>query len=715
MSKREREDVLHDRDVTFESLAIAIAAVVTAAAATGAGCFSHAQCTTDGTCVGITHNGTSWLPQCSFRTVVPLVSNVLYSNASLDSLVSLTRGYCGVGERLQLRNGQVHCGPYYPYPDAISEEIMDPAASTDSYQACGRWLGSGVSLSTQAEYFAFDGTDARVAATQAASTSISSSALLAQGNIGKFRAACHRAVLGGGGALRAAGKLAYEHLLAQLPPINDTDSLLRAAGVLIGHYCDGPASIGWDFAEASAQLAFGVTMREGAIFSSDAMAQALELMEVPASTIHAAEFANLEVNNRALTSPARPFEAMERVIEGATGRLDHSQVQLSYGQTWQLNGLYELADISLSSATAYLHGVAGMCAFSMQSTIDVIGYTTRGRAADDRRARRASKPVATALGRIRPPQTVEPFGDLDEMNNETMHNATSATLTQLVGSEFTDTESTCRAFARALFPDEMDQVEFSLVITPALYSRLESMTETIRAGIVSVLHNDSRVRATMVDPDLVASDINRVRVRIPGAPRGTWAGSTREVPMASLASTDGIFVMAAKQARAVFLDRQSSLVFSATDICEGPPAYDALAANAYIYASRRCSYYLLGMAFRPFADEQYSDESLASRMGYVIAHEMAHSTLNTQFVNPNYENLLSRYTDPNTLSEAIADVVGGLGLVDAGLVNSSRLCLHVAQTWCARTPPLYYTGSSSHPKANNRGDFFCQTLRDLGV
>lgn len=185
--------------------------------------------------------------------------------------------------------------------------------------------------------------------------------------------------------------------------------------------------------------------------------------------------------------------------------------------------------------------------------------------------------------------------------------------------------------------------------------------------------------------------------------------------MASLASTDGIFVMAAKQARAVFLDRQSSLVFSATDICEGPPAYDALAANAYIYASRRCSYYLLGMAFRPFADEQYSDESLASRMGYVIAHEMAHSTLNTQFVNPNYENLLSRYTDPNTLSEAIADVVGGLGLVDAGLVNSSRLCLHVAQTWCARTPPLYYTGSSSHPKANNRGDFFCQTLRDLGV
>ena len=121
--------------------------------------------------------------------------------------------------------------------------------------------------------------------------------------------------------------------------------------------------------------------------------------------------------------------------------------------------------------------------------------------------------------------------------------------------------------------------------------------------------------------------------------------------------------------------------------------HDALAVNAYIYASRRCSYYLLGMAFRPFADEQYSDESLASRMGYVIAHEMAHTTLNTQFINPNYETFLSRYTDPNTLPEAIADVVGGLGLVDAGLVNSSS-CACTSERG-AHTPPLYYAGSSS--------------------
>lgn len=706
-----------DRDITFESLAIVAAAVVVAAAATGVNCYSHSVCTGDNTCVGITHNGTAWLPQCSFRMAVPLASNLLYTNSSADSMVSLTRGYCGVGERLQLLAGSVQCGPFYPYPDALNAEIMDPSASTDSFRACGKWLGSGVSLTTNTEYYAFDGNDARVASTLAASAAGSAGTTLSRGNIGKFRAACHRTVLSGGGALGAAGKLAYDHLIAQLPPINNVDDALAAAGVLTGHYCDGVASMGWNYASQSAPRAFLATIGDGARFGADAMAQALELVEASHATIAAAEAANTQVNSRAVTSPILPWAALERFFEGATGRTDHAAVTVSAGITGQLDGFYELAGLDLAAANAYLHGVAAMCSFSMQSTIDVIGYTARiggGGAARDVRARRDGKPAATTLGRLRPSGEVDAILS-DDLDNETMHNATSATITQLVGSAFADTESTCLAFARALFPDETDQTEFDLVITPSLYTRLQTMTETIRSGIVSVLHNNSVIRDVLVDPDLVASDVQQVRVRIPGAPRGTWAGSARSVPVAQFSSSDGIFVMAAKQARAVFLDRQADLVFTATDICEGPAVFDALSTNAYIYASRRCSYYLLGMAFRPFADEQYSDESLASRMGYVIAHEMAHTTLNTQFVLAPYESLLQRYPDPNTYPEAIADVLAGLGLINAGLVNSSRLCMHIAQTWCGRVPPLYYLGTSSHPKSNVRGDSFCATMRDLGV
>ena len=705
--------VQRDRDVVFESLIVVAVSVAVAMAATGTTCYSHALCTGDATCITTTHNATQWLPQCSFRTVVPLTSNLLYTNSSVDSLVSLTRGYCGVGERLQLRAGIVQCGAYYPYPDALSYEIMDPTASTDSYKACGNWLGSGISLTTTAEYFSLYATDDRVEAVRAASAAGSAGGLLSQGNIGKLRGACHRAVLGGGGALRAAGKLAYDHLLAQLPPVNDTDSLLTATGALIGHYCDGPATIGYDYSSSStAPLAFVTTMYGGTVFSADAMAQALELVEAPHETIAAAEAANARVNTLATTAAARPFAAMERILEGATGRLDHEDVVLEHSSTPQLNGLYALAEVDLQAAAAYLKGAAAMCSFSLQSTLDYVGYTARGAAARDLQARRAAKPIAAALGRLKPKQGAEP---LDEMTHETLRNATAVSLSQLVGSPFADTEGSCLGFARAFFPDEFDREEFDLVITPALYTKLEALTATVRSAVVSVLQNNAVIRATMTDPDLVATDVQQVRLRFPGAPRGSWAGSTREIPIASFDSSDGVYVMAAKQARAIFLDRQSNLVFSATDICEGPPAFDALSVNAYIFPSRRCSFYLLGMALRPFADGQYDDESLASRIGYVIAHEFSHSTLNTEFSSPSYEQLLMQYPDPNTYPEAIADVIAGVALVEAGLVNSSNLCLHVAQTWCARVPPMYYMSRWSHPKANVRGDAFCATLRNLGL
>ena len=102
---------------------------------------------------------------------------------------------------------------------------------------------------------------------------------------------------------------------------------------------------------------------------------------------------------------------------------------------------------------------------------------------------------------------------------------------------------------------------------------------------------------------------------------------------ATFGSGDGVFVMAAKQARAVYLDRQGGLAYDATHPCEGPSAYTGLTQNAYIYPSMRCSYYLLGMSFRPYADEAYADASLAARFGYIIAHELAHSNLNTPYLS----------------------------------------------------------------------------------
>jgi hypothetical protein len=210
-------------------------------------------------------------------------------------------------------------------------------------------------------------------------------------------------------------------------------------------------------------------------------------------------------------------------------------------------------------------------------------------------------------------------------------------------------------------------------------------------------------------------------MRIPGAPRGTWAGATRPIPVANFDSSDGVFVMAARQARSLFLDRQGTMVYDSNHPCEAHSPYTALTANAFIWPSMSCSFYLLGMSGRPFADGAYDDASLASRAGYIFAHEFSHSVLGlTDPYNlATIDGLLSDFpcSSSSTRDEAFADILGVLGILKTNLVNSSELCSHVSQGWCARVPLGYDTGAcvgQSHPLPNQRGDSICQTLRRLG-
>ena len=94
---------------------------------------------------------------------------------------------------------------------------------------------------------------------------------------------------------------------------------------------------------------------------------------------------------------------------------------------------------------------------------------------------------------------------------------------------------------------------------------------------------------------------------------------------------------------------------------------------------------------------------------------MAHSNLNTPYL-PYADELLKRYPHASTKNEGFADTLGTLGVVRSGLVDSTTLCQHVSQAWCARVPPGYYGDrGQTHPQANTRGDCICATLRDLGV
>ncbi len=107
--------------------------------------------------------------------------------------------------------------------------------------------------------------------------------------------------------------------------------------------------------------------------------------------------------------------------------------------------------------------------------------------------------------------------------------------------------------------------------------------------------------------------------------------------------------------------------------------------------------------------------SLATRAGYVIAHELAHNTLVTPWFSTHIQALLSRYSS-NLYSEAIADVISALAIVRSGLATAEQACHHISQLWCARVPLTWRPSlTHSHPGPNERGDLLCQTLVDLGL
>lgn len=711
---------------SWEALAVLAGASVFGAGGLGWVCWVRSWCTGDNTCRAI-DDGSRWSNiVCSFATNVPLYSDLLYHNQSVGNLPSLTRGVCGVGERFTLSSitGEPVCMLQRPYPDALDPEVMDLSAGPDHVRACGNWLSSGLAVQPSflqsAEYFSFDDIGERAAAIRNAEAQIHGGSRLSATNLGKFRSACQRAVLAGSSALRVAGELAYTHLrdAAAIDSITDENSALQAVGVLMGHYCDAPVLMGWDYESAG----FRTSVKRGTAFSQYAMSQALELVRASTVLQADAEAGNTHVNAMAFSTPYATLAQLTQVLRGATARTDDANAGLTiYEYEPELDGFIDLVNTNLAQAKGYLHGVAAMCSFSLQAIVATPGYTAAAHALDEWRTRQhANRPRGAALGQLHAPPNHEP---LFEVEADAVRNASTLTISQLVsqdvsslvGVETSEADAACRDFTRMMFPDEIDQIHHELVISPTLYNRMESIVAQARAGVAHVLRNNAAVRASLFDPDAVAIDVETTRIRIPGAARGTWAGATRALPVAQFDSTDGVFVMAAKQARSLFLDRQGSLNYDATDPCEGPAAYTPLTANAYIFPSYRCSYYLLGMSFRPYADEMYNDESLVSRFGYIISHELAHNNLNTPY-GAGVDALLSRYPYTSTRNEGFADVLGTLGILQTGLVNSTEACLHISQAWCARVPMGYYGDyGQSHPQANTRGDCLCETLRDMSV
>lgn len=695
---------------TTEALIVLVVAGILGVFGGAVHCWEYARCHDAATCA----NASRWRSvelSCSFTNYVSVSGDVLYGSANASSnYLALTRSVCAPGERLHVNSvtRRTECAPWRVWPNALNAEIMSPGAVEMHDQMCGAWIEAGPTAPQEVRHWSFyDTANANAAVVHADSASYASTRL-ASTDMGKFYAACQQAVLGGSGAIRASAKEAFAHLRTGLAGITTRQRVMEAAGWLGSHHCDGPVLVGVTVNGGR----YKATTYRGSAFSAGSLAGALYSVDESIELQNLAERGNSLLNANAMTSPLVTMTEIDWLFEGATLRTDHANVPLLYASTPELDGLKWLADNAyIAEAQAFLQGVAAMCAFALQGALDVTSageLSARGR---DLRRMRAERPRAAALGRLAAVDAPQHMADPD---NVTLAQASTVTWSQLNAAPRGDASSDCQAVARFLFPDRLDHEHFNTMITPKLHRRIESLSDHMRTAVAWVLENHPNVSYILQDPAAAAAAATATRIRLAGAPRGAWGGIARDYADGLLDSADGPMLMALKQSRAVFMDRVNVL-FDDLNVCTGPPVYDALDANAYIYPGGACTHMLLGVMRRPFADERYDNASLGSRLGYIIGHELGHNTLVTSWYEGPLKAVLRRYT-PNYYTEAIADLVGALAVVHAGYASAAEVCRHVSQLWCARVPLTWQSSTShSHPGPNERGDKLCQTFVDLGL
>ena len=695
-------------------------------------CIVRDDCTRAGTCAAASER------RCGFRSVAPFVDYSPGFGASsgeassgeassgeassgeaisASSYAALLRGACAPGERAQRHpeTGIGECVPLYSFPSALNTEIMDAAAASPHMRACGKWIEAGrPNLGPRPEPRAWSHHAEWVRALEHAEEHATASPLSAKDAAAKFRAQCERTVHAGTPAVRSAAVLAYRRLSDAVHAAADRAALLRASGNLAGHYCDASVRIGSHFDGWTGH--FHTSMDDGWLFAPGVLSRALSLVGEPVALQNEAEAASTAIRDSYALSTAAALtraEAIE-VLVGATGGYDMApHVPDPLPELRLLGEVVALFDADPHRARSYVRGIAAYCSYSMLVHVDrsasLDSYSDA--LAKERAAMRQRRPSAAALGRLRAAAD-EVIAHVD---NAAIINASTITFSQLdlqhgpeSGSE-SGTE--CLRFMRYLFPERVDQARFDAAITPALYARLRTLYLALRAS-VSAQARVPPVASALDDADAVSDAIAAVKMRIAGAPRGSdsWAGVARPLPQPGFSSDDSLFVQALKQARAIFNDRVVELVAKAADPCDHPPIYDAATVGAYTYYQLGCAVVLLGMAHRPWMDAQHDDASLLSRGLAIAAHELGHTTLQTAWRSAEVADLLQSYRE-ETHVEAMADVLGVMGVIGTGLVSRDEAVTQWCQSWCARLPVGYAPHPDSiHPYSNERCDALHDTI-----
>ena len=679
-------------------------------------CAEQNACLKAGTCYRISN----YTMSCGFKnSITPAGWRILNMSDQKSALDTMNRGICAPGLRQSVdpNSGQIECVRKRSYPNALLAEIGDVDGTSDHKRWCGKWISAGNVATGDLKWSFFDENDVKDDINEIILAK--GSGRLGTSDVNKFRSACRSMV--SSNSAGPAGKLAFDYLNNKLHTIETVDQALEAVGFLASHFCDTPASVGLTYTYSG----FVVNMSFGFALGGETLRQALYGVGMDHSTRdHAAEYASAMDTISGSDIEMITAAQARLVVHGS-----HSDSWLNVGSNFKILfdeynpnlarfvQAFDRPDGGASRARSYIRGLAAYCSYAARSVITG-EFGSISAVEQSVRSIVANRPAASALGRLKSTSVeADRFVHVDEheLLNASRVTLSSLSATSVSGATRGNARSACLRAARVAFPDDFDKITFDLMVTPRLHQRLEALDAQIKIAAESTLEDPliGSLIENESDRTFTISLLRQTKMRIAGAPRGGWGGVEQEFVRPILTSNDGALLILLKQARAVFLDRMFKAV-NDVSVCDHPPLYDALERNAYLLVSSgfSCAMLLPGILTPPFADERYNDESLVSRIGYVMAHERLHVTAFTSLWNSSYAGSLLVDYEKGTEVEAIADVAAVAAIMKIDIVDNETLCAHVSQIWCGRVGWMDGGGQTgSHPRTNERGDMACSFLR----
>jgi len=525
----------------------------------------------------------------------------------------------------------------------------------------------------------------------------------------KFRAECERTSLAGPAALQTAATMSYNYLNNYIETnAVDRRGFLRSIGFEMSHKC-ASTTYAASYLEESGE--YKLYLRSGYWFSSSTLSSALHVFGESVQLQQDADDANRAITDayhyNALAN--QTLQDLYDVLEGATG-MNNLSIDLPLDNTPLLRAALDYYESNPSKAVAYLKGVAAFCSYNAFSIFFESSDPYRNNLELELTRIKSMSPKSSMLGRL------DEIDEQADIFNDAV-NATGMTLSNVLGGGGTgDAVADCLGVMRSVFTDEVEAARFDATIPRFFYDRLQSLVSSIRVG-VGIAANTEPIKGILNNVTEFVHRVSNAGVKIVGAPRGSWAGLERSIPRAELASSDGMFIMILKQARASFFDQVVQVgIVGGVSACDHAPFSSQTKWNAYILTDLDCSKYLLGLAHRPMLDPQYDDATIVSRGLHVVAHELSHISMSVGWDYTRFRDFLHHY-HPDTYTEAIADTIAAVGVLSSGLVNRADFIQLFCQVWCSREPFGWTHPSTNpitpHPSGNSRCDNLVNTLNEF--